>query len=320
MDMDTPNSLGESGSDTDLSSIDVDALMSEVESGGAATPDSAPAGQAGGASPKIPQQPAPPAGASPQELEFTWNGKQIKVPVTDPRAVQWLGQGYDYQQKIAAFKAEQEQFAKQRAELDPLKQRYAELEAYVEQNPEWWNHVTQQWEQAKGAQQQPGQPSIDPNHPIARELQSLKAQIGDVLKFKQDSETQKLMQQREQEDRTLNEEIQSIRDSYKDLDWNSAGADGKGMELQVLEYAKSRGISNFKDAFLSFNHDRLIQRARAQGKEDVVKERQKHTKLGLLGETQAPRKGQITHAEDFKHKTYDDLIREGADELGVEFG
>ena len=314
--MDTPSSLGEAPP-ADIGAIDVDALMSQMDSGGSPPPDPAPEGRAAGSSPTETQHPsAPPSGVHP-ELEFTANGKTIKVPLSDPRVKQWTQQGYSYAQQMAAFKQEQEAFTRQQQEH---KARYGELEQYVEQNPDWWNHVTQQWEQARaGMAQQTAAQNADPNNPLVRELEALKSQIGEVVKFKQDSETQKLLLQRQDEDRRVNEEIQSIRESFKDLDWASVAADGKNMELQVLEFAQQRGLSSFKDAFLLFNHDRLLKRAEEKGKEAVVKERQKHTKLGLLGQTQAPRKG-ITHAEDIKNKSYDDLIREGAAEVGVEYG
>jgi len=316
-----PGPFAEPVPGADINAIDVDSLLGETESG--ATPPGSTQGgapnasestqgtttQSQAASTTASTPAAPPA----PELEFTVGGKTIKVPLSDPRVKQWTQQGYSYAQQMAAFKAEQEAFQKQQ---ETLKQRYGELEQYVEQNPDWWNHVNQQFERVRaGMAQQTQSQNADPNNPLVQELQTLKQQLQDVIKFKQDSETQRLIQQREQEDRRLNEEIQSIRETYKDLDWNSVGSDGKTMELQVLEFAQQRGIQSFQDAFLLFNHDRLVKLAEQRAKENVVKERQKQTKLGLLGTTQAPKKG-ITHAEDIKNKSYDDLYREALEELG----
>lgn len=317
----------------DGASVDVDALLTEIEAGGSAAPQmtggtatgqqpASPNAAAAGQAPTTQPQPGQNASQPPvAEIEFEWNGKQIKVPTTDPRARQWLGQGYDYAQRMQAFKAEQEAFNRAKAELDPVRQRYSELEAYVEKNPEWWEHVNSQYQQAQAAGQ-----GLDPSHPVAKELAALKAQIGDVLKFKNDSEARRLSVQREQQDQVLNDEIQSIRTQFKDLDWNTVSPDGQSMELQVLKFMQDNHIGlkadgtlvpgAFKQAFLLYNHDRFLKRAEEKAKEDVIKERQKATKLGLLGQSSAPKRG-ITQAEDIKQKSWDELMREGAEEFGV---
>lgn len=309
-----------------FSDIDVEAALSDIESGRDTQPDPTPAVDSATVHPKpSPSASAPPAGASPspQEVEFIWNGKPIKAPLAT--AVQWASQGYDYNQKMQAHKAEQAAIEQARKELEPLTARYAELEAYVDQNPDWWSHVTQQWEQRRAQPAQPGQITAD--HPVMRELTQLKAQIGDVLKFKNDSVAERLLTQRKQEDQALNEGIQTVRKEFADLDWSSVSPDGHSLENQVLKFAQDNSIgikpdgtivpSAFRQAFLLFNHDRLVKRAQDQTKEAAVKERQKHTKLGLLGTAPAP-KGGITRAEDIKQKTYDDLMREGIEELGLD--
>lgn len=296
----------------DTSSIDVDSLISQVESGQSERPMSAaevtpirsPEPQA--PKPQAPE-PTPPAAA---EIEFTWNGKAIKAPATDPRIKQWASQGYDYAQRMQAFKQEQEAFTKQQEQIKALEARYREVEAYAEQNPDWWNHVQQSFQAARA---QPGNTTDALKSEV---LKALEEKLSPVQQFIQNQQIKEQTQAREAEDQALEADIKSVRDTYADLDWNGLDATGKTLEIRVLEHAAQNGISNFRAAFRDYQHDQLIKKAEERGKQQLVNERKAKTKLGLLGESPTPKKG-ITAAEDYKHKSYDDLLREGAEELGI---
>lgn len=288
------------------SGIDADALMSTIESGGQVTPST-----------QTPSAPTPEAAQTPQtpqELAFTWNGKEIKAPID--RITQYAQQGYDYAQKMQAFKAQQAEFEAQQAKISELEARYKPVEEYVSQNPQWWDHVNQQYQQAlQGAQN--GDPQAIANAQALKQvLEPIQQKLSQTEQFIQSLQKEKADTARQQQDLALSTEIQSIRDEFKDLDWATVDAEGKNLEFKVLEHAAQTGITNFRAAFRDFNHDRLLKLAEERGKAAVVKERQKQTKLGLLGQSPTPKLG-VTQADNIKNQSYDDLLRDGLAELGI---
>lgn len=302
--MDESQGIAEGGS-SDLSGIDVDGLLSGPESSGREIPmgDETPQAQA-------PIQKEAPKTEAQQiaELAFNWNGKQIKVPFGDPKATQWLSQGYDYAQKMQAFKLEQAHFQQQQKMIADLEAKYKPVEEYYSQNPDRWQYVNQQYEALKNG--------MDPSNPIAQKIQNLESKLTQYDQFIQNQQNEKIFQQRQQEDQALDGEVRSIQDQFKDLDWGTPDANGKTLETRVLEHAHQNGIKSFRAAFRDLNHDHLLKLAEERAKENVVKEQQKKTKLGLLGQSPTPKKG-ITNAENIKTKSYDDLIAEGMAEYGL---
>lgn len=291
----------------DMSGIDVDSLMSEIESGGNhERPMSDPAVEA-----------APPAAAdgtqSPtqtqSEIEFTWNGKQIKAPLD--KAKQWASQGYDYAQKMAEHNRQQHERAQRETWAKTAEERYKPIDEYVQQNPEFWEHVTQTWQQ-KQLQGQ-GEGGIDPANPF---VQKLLTEINEVKEFKNSIQEQQQQEARLKEDQALETEIKSIREQYKDLDFDTVQADGTSLETRVIQHAVNNGIKNFATAFRDLLHDELLKKAEERGKEQITKDIQKRNKSGLLGTSPTPTRG-VSQAEDIKTKSYDRLLQEALGELGA---
>ena len=319
MDQDTsPSTFAEPTGDT--SSIDVDSLMSSIESGQGEREipmSSEPAASTQQASPTQAQAAKPQAASpTPQEIEFNWNGKQIKAPFTDPRIKQWASQGYDYAQRMAEFKTQQEQFQQQQAAIKALEERYRPVEEYAEKNPEWWAKVQQAFEAAQSANPTGAQPDQMTAALEQKLLKALESKLGPVEQFVQAQQAKEVSQQREAADQRLDQAIKSVQEQFKDLDWNGLDAEGKTLEIRVLEHCQKLGIDDFRAGFRDFYHDELIKRAEERGKSAVVKERQRKTKLGLLDEGQAPKRG-IQPPSSLKDKSYDELLLEGVDELGI---
>lgn len=281
--------------------VDVDSLMESIE---------APRGDI----PMTARQEPDPAAAAPTaaELEFTWNGKQIKAPYSDPRLKQWAAQGYDYSQRMQEFNQQRSQFEEQQKSLKEMEGRYAPVDEYVKKNPDWWNHVQQSWEQREQQRQQ----ALDPNNPIAQELNAIKSNLQEITSFKSQYEAEKQAQVQQEQDSRYKSDLESLRKTHPDLDFDTAGEDGKSLEMRVIEHGMSHGIRSLRAAFRDFYHDHLVKTAELRGKETVNKDIQKRTKLGLLGTTPTPRKG-LQRAEDVKAKSYNDLEREALAELGL---
>lgn len=291
------------------SGIDADALMNEVESGESATSNREMSGSSEPTQSSEPSTPQATPAQTAAELAFNWNGKQIKAPLNDPRVTQWVSQGYDYAQRMQAFKAQQSEFEQKQRAISEIENKYKPLEEYYSKNPDRWQYINQQYEASKNG--------LDATDPVAAQLQSLlESKLKPIDQFIQQAQAKEIQAKQATEDQALDSDIQSIRETYKDLDWGGVDAEGKNLEYRVLEHASRIGTTSFRAAFRDFYHDQLVKLSEEKAKEGLVKERQKQTKMGLLGQSQAPKKG-IMHAEDYKNKSYDDLIAEAMEEYGI---
>lgn len=246
---------------------------------------------------------------SPAMIQFTHQGKQIQLPMNDPRVQQWLSQGHDYNNNISRLKQEREQFEVQRKQIEALKDTYGPVDEWVKQNPDAWSKFLQQYQQAT---QQGAGTYIDPSNPLVQHIQKLEQRLGQFEPLLDSHKKQEI----EAQDKALDADIESVRKQYPDLDLEAAGSNGRSRMIEVFEHATRNGIKNFKTAFKDLYHDELLQRATEKGKESELSARRKQTKLGLLTDKSAPPKG-IKTAQNHKNKTNDELIREGLEELGL---
>lgn len=278
---------------TGSESVDVDGILNSIEEPSSGFPMSEPA------SAVTPAQPEP------QKHTITVNGQQITA--TLEQLQKWAQQGYDYPQKMQAFKQQQTEF-------EQRYKPYQDIDDYAKQNPQWWSTVQKAWD-SRTEQQQAQAVQSDPNNPFLQKLSQFEEKFSKLEQVAQTYQQEKQNQLRQSEDQQLTTEIQSMREQYKHLDWNAADDRGYNLELQVMAYANERGIKKFDDAFKSYNLDRLMSIAQERGKEQVGKDIQKRTKLGLLG--QSPTPTVKSKYEYDKSKSYEQLEREALEELGI---
>lgn len=238
-----------------------------------------------------------------QMYKLNVGGRQIDVPANDPRLTQWASQGYDYAQKMEAFKAQQ-------AEVNTLKETYGPVDAWVKENPQVWQELMSRFNNQTPTQQ------MDPNNPLTQMVQSLQQELNQVKPVIEQVLTERQQAQIQKQDQELESQYESIRKEYPDLDLNAPQQDGQSLEYHVLKFANENGLKRFDHAFKLFNHQHLVSKAAERAKEEVAKDIQKKTKMGLLGKTQAPTKG-LTKAQDVKAKSYNDLLDEAIAESGI---
>jgi len=113
--------------------------------------------------------------------------------------------------------------------------------------------------------------------------------------------------------------VNSIRKQFSNIDFDTPDENGLNLEMKVLQHAESLGIDGskpgaFRIAFRDFYHDHLINKAQEQAKENLQRDIQKRTKLGIVGSSDQPTKG-LKVAEGVRHKSYDDLLQEALSEI-----
>lgn len=277
------------GQETEIADVDVEEALASVEQPSHEIPMSAP---------------EPEAPAAPQEYEFVHSGKPIKAPID--KILKWASQGYDAPNRIGELNKTLDGFKSREQKFTEYESKYAPVDEYFTKNPDHWKAIQEAWTQRQQA--------LDPNNPIAAELNNVKQTLNDLTKFKDDLSSKEVTKTRQAEDAKLTDEITSIRKQYSDLDWDQSNEQGLSLEKQVLKHGMENGISSFRAAFRDFTHDQLVKKARESGMQERDKDIQKRTKLGLLGETRTPTKG-ITPAKDVRNQSYEELMREGLEEL-----
>lgn len=254
-----------------------------------------------------------PAAQAPQEYSLKVNGQEIKAPLD--KVLQWAQQGHSYAQKTAEFKSQQEAWQKEAEQRDnyykELEQKwtpYKEVDEYAAKNPDWWAQVQEQYKQKiAGAETNP-------------EVAQLKQELADIKKFIDNSKAEKTAEQIAKEDQMLSEEINSVRKSFSNIDFDTLDESGKSLEMKVLEHAQTMGLDgtkpgHFRAAFRDFYHDHLVNKAEEKGKEKVTQELQKRTKLGILGESPKSTNKGFSVATNVRSKSYNDLVQEALSEL-----
>lgn len=301
------------GEDTAQASdeVNVDELLAEAEK---PTPERAMTG--GEEAPAAAQPPS----WDGKQWEFDWNGKKI-FPDSQDKAKTWMSQGYNYSQRMGEFNRtkaqwEQQQQAAQRAaqEFQQKLSPYQKVDDYARKNPQWWQHVIQQFETAQKGQ--PGQQQ-DPR------LQALEQQVGQFSQQFEQLQQERLVQHQQREDQALGTEVEAIRKEFPNIDLAAVDPEsGKTLENRILEHASTMfghlpeykaGV--FRAAFRDYLHDKLIEQARASSREAVAQNAKADAKKGVLGRSPAPVKA--VQPTSVKGKSYNDLAGEALRELGL---
>lgn len=239
------------------------------------------------------------------EFELTVGGKAIKAK--RDQVLQWAQMGYDAPNKIRGLTKEIETWKQKENQFKEIESKYGDVDKYVRQNPQFWDHVLKSYEQRNQLLQ-------DTSNPMASVIQQLQTQVQDLVQKNQAFENERSQAQIKQEDQAYSQTMEEIQKAYPDIDFVTPDAEGKSLEYKVLEYAQNEGIRNFKTAFRDFYHDELVKRSESRAKEDLAKQKQKNTKLGILGIAPTPTK---KTSSDHRGKSYDDLASEALEELGI---
>lgn len=218
----------------------------------------------------------------PQEFKFTAYGKEIKIPHNDPRINQWLSMGYEapnrfgeLNKKIQASEKQLSEWSNKYQQLEQSLTSYKDVDNWAKANPEQWQSLTDAWRQQLN--QNPAQ--------LPPEVKQKLEQHDQILNQFQEEQ---VARKNSAEDQALGTEIESIRKSYPNLDFDAPDQSGRSLEYRILEYATSNGIPSYRAAFRDYCFDQLTKKAEEQGREKVSKTMSQTTKAGLLGKSPAP--------------------------------
>jgi len=221
----------------------------------------------------------------------------------------------DYAKKGYEFNQNQESFNKEKQEYDGIVNKYKQIDEFAIQNPEWWDHVQNSYSNREANNDTIDQGNNLPAE-LSPELQSMQNQLNEVTQFISAQKQEQNKRQIAEEDSLLDAEVNDVREKYDYMDFGKADEKGLTLEQKVLNHAKEIGTGSFRVAFRDYAHDKLIAKAQEVGKENLGKVIEKQTKLGILGNKEKSAMPEFKGG-NVKNKSYDDLLKEGLDELGI---
>lgn len=279
--------------------IDAEALVKRIEETGSAEPEVAETIEEAPPEPEI------------QKFKYTALGKEIEEPID--MILQRASMGYNYAQKMAEFKKQQQEFEQRQQVIQEMEQKWKPYDEYARQNPEWYQHWSTAWERRtspnQGDEFQSGHQAIPP---------ALQEKLSAFEKFMEEQQAAKQAEVVQREDEALANEVRSIQEEFPDIDFQSTDpVTGKSLEQQVLDHAITNGIPTFRAAFRDFYHETLVSRAAERAKEEFAKKTQSDRKKGIIGRSPTPFQNG-GDAVDTKTRSWEQLERLAAQELGIE--
>lgn len=253
---------------------------------------------------------APPA----EEFTIKYRGKDEKYPLD--KILSFANQGRDYSEKMRQFRLEREAFEKEsqtnKAKWQSLEERlthYADIEEYIKKDPAWYDYLVQSYQHRIQGNGQ-ANPTNDPLvQSLSQEVRGLK-EVATRFQEKEAEIT------RVKEDEDLDRQIQDYRGKYGDFDWVTVDENGLDLEKRILDHAIKNNITSFRAAANDYLFDEHVNRAKAGAKEEVGKDIQKKTKLGLGPVTDRPTMP-MKRVQNVATKSWDEITREALEASGL---
>jgi uncharacterized protein (UPF0147 family) len=244
-----------------------------------------------------------------QNYKYTANGKEIEEDLDT--ILQRASQGYNYAQHMQELKAKQDEIAQQESTINSLREKWEQYDKYANENPEWAEFVRGQWENRNKQQ------ADDKSGDSSAVPESVRAELAELKKFKEEIQHNFQKQREAEEDAILQQQFDEISKKYPDYDLKHTDPrTGMSLEMQVLEHARVNGIHSVKAAFRDMMHDDLVAKAITKAKEDAAKELAKRTQKGFVAESDNSMLSKYSSPAKKSHGYYDDIMS-SAQELGI---
>ena len=237
-------------------------------------------------------------------LKYTANGKEISEPIET--VLKRASQGYNYAQRMAEIKAQEAQWQKQLEESKSLADKYREIDEYARQNPDWFNHWNNAYQnRSQGFSNSPEQSGFDPNQITGLIEQKLQPHLGTLQEMQERLNREKV----EQENKLLDSQVQKTKQKYADVDFSASDPEsGKTLEFKVYELMAQKGYDDFETAYKVLDHDNIVARQIEKAKADLVKAEQQKRKQGIVAEKSAKKPDAVNYKHVPENKLIDDAL------------
>jgi hypothetical protein len=266
----------------------------------------------------VPAESAPPAAPPTDEFVINYKGKEERYP--REKIISFAQQGRDYAEKMAAFNQERGRWSQleqeyngaksQWAQVEQRLKNYSDIEAYQKQDPQWWQHVNESYQQKLSERGQGGTVALPPE--VQEKISQFDQFMSSVTKEREEA-------QRVKDDQALDLQVSSYRDKYPQFDWGQVDENGQNLEHRILKFAMENGLSkpeHFQIAANNYLFDEHVKRAGHAAKEGVGKHLEKVTKLGLGPITNQPTQ-RMQQVRNVASKDWNEIGEEAKAALGL---
>jgi hypothetical protein len=251
-------------------------------------------------------------------VEYKARGKPVRETLAE--ALNRASQGYDYAQLMAEFKGKEPGYQKQIEERDQklqALQRWQDYHDYIQKNPAWGKHVEDMWNN----REQYSNPNLDPNDPITKEIAGIKQalanfsnQFGEKFSKYDNLVTE---QEHKKDDIAFENEVSTVKQNFKDVDFDTKDESGKSTRTYVLEHMVRAKIPSFRTAFLDLYHDQLVEMREKALQEKQAKEVQKRTKQGIIDVKSTPNGRDKSPPSNLASKSWDQVLEMALNDIGA---
>jgi len=236
------------------------------------------------------------------------NYKGKDIPLDEKKYRDYAQKGYRFEDKMHQLRVDRKLFDQERAKREAEYKELQEINSYAKENPAFEQLIQREWAKIQAG----GQLEVAPEDRI----HILEARLSQVLD-RLDSQGKDIEARRIAEMEAKQEgAIESYKDKYSSYDWVSKDDKGMTLEDRIMQACIDKGVKDFTimaDSFLLKEH---LNRKTLEGKESAAKGIQKANQLGL-GKITKESQLKVKKSEDIRNKSYDDLIAEGFQELGL---
>ena len=215
------------------------------------------------------------------KLKYSASGKEVEESISD--ILKRASQGYHYSQRMGELKTQETEWQRQIAESQAMSDKYREIDQYARDNPEWfdhWNNAYQNRGMAVGSPEQQG--GFDP----AQITQMIDQKLAPFQETIQQQKERMESERRSQEDAALDTQVQATRQEFADIDFAATNPeDGQSLENKVYQFMIDNGVNDFNQAYKMMDYDNIMARQVEKAKADLVKQEQMKRKQGIVSET-----------------------------------
>lgn len=231
------------------------------------------------------------------------------------KVLEYAQKGFDYELKMHNFKKDRSSFDEEKQTFESERETFtrdreywSKVDQYMKDNPGFAEVVQQEFAKIQG--QEVSAPLSPREQAMQQEIESLKARFD-----AQDTATQE-RSQKQAEEKFVKSTVE-YKKKHSDFDWDSKDEFGHTLQERIENHAIENEFKNFNDAANAYLFDQHMKRAAIKAKEDAAKELQKQRKLGLGPVTDHSTRT-ATQARTVSQMSYEDLMREGLTELGID--
>ncbi len=201
----------------------------------------------------------------PKPWELKYNGQAVYPK--DQNHLKMLAQkGWSYEQKMADLNRQQGTWEEERQQFEKLKP-YQELDKMFQSNPAFARQILALKEQYANGQPQDNQ-QADALHPLQQKVEEL--------------ETWKQTLAEKAANDNLEKDKTSLRDKFKDQDWESIDQDGYTLMQRVMKHALETKTYDINRAFRDLMFDEMQLRASTQGRAQAGQAIQQAHRAGIV--------------------------------------